>query len=78
MIITTFYGVRDDGVKLYQRKSDLGVKIREINTDKLYDDPIDVENTIFEYEETNIPIEDEEATVEDYENALERLGVQIE
>ena len=39
--------------------SDKKFKIRQIETDVLYDEAIDVENSTYTYEETNIPIEEE-------------------
>ena len=59
MLVREFYKTREDGKKLYRSYSDGNYKIRQIETDILYDDAIDVEDANFEYEETNIPIEDE-------------------
>ena len=59
MLVREFYKTREDGKKLYRSYSDENYKIRQIETDILYDDAIDVEDANFEYEETNIPIEDE-------------------
>lgn len=54
-----------------RRYSDKNLKIRQIETDVLYDEAIDVENSNYTYEETDIPIEDEdEATIEDYEKEV--------
>lgn len=55
--------------------SDAGFKIRQ-ETGAVYDDAVDV--TEHQYTETDIPIEheDEEAEPEDYEAALNRLGVE--
>ena len=52
--------------------------IRKVGTDEIYEDAIDSE--YFEYEETDILIgqdmtSSDEATNEDYIEALERLGV---
>ena len=57
-IIKEFYMTRSDGVNLYRSYSNLGLRIRKIGTDEIYDEAIDVENSGFEYEETGIPIED--------------------
>ena len=38
--------------------SDKNLKIRQIETDVLYDEAIDVENSTYTYEETDIPIEE--------------------
>lgn len=54
-----------------RRYSDKNLKIRQIETDVLYDEAIDVEDSNYTYEETDIPIEDEdEATIEDYEKEV--------
>lgn len=57
--------------------SDIGMKIRQIETDILYEEATDVLPLRYSYEETDIPIDpiDEEATIEDYEAALAELGV---
>lgn len=57
MIKKEFYKTRNDGVNLYITYSDLGLKIRKIGTDEIYDEAIDVENAPYEYEETEEPIE---------------------
>ena len=59
MLIKEFYGKRKDGVNLYRTYSDENFKIRQIETDVLYDEAIDVEDSTYTYEETNIPIEEE-------------------
>lgn len=40
--------------------SDQDVKLRQIETGELYDDAVDVIPCRFTYEETDVPIEDEE------------------
>lgn len=40
--------------------SDIGMKIRQIETDILYDDAVDSIPCKYTYEETNMPIESEE------------------
>lgn len=59
MLVKEFYRTREDGVNLYRNYSDENFKIRQIQTDVLYDEAIDVEDSIYTYEETDIPIEDE-------------------
>ena len=59
MLIKEFYSKRKDGVNLYITYSDEKFKIRQIETDVLYDEAIDVEDSNYTYEETNIPIEEE-------------------
>jgi len=55
--------------------SDSGYLIRKIGTDEIYDEAIDLLNATFEYEETTEFINEEDATEEDYLQALEELGV---
>lgn len=57
MINPVFYEKRFDGVDLYQRTSTLGVKLRQVETGVLYDDPIDIDPCPYTYEETDIPID---------------------
>lgn len=77
MIVKEFYETRVDGVNLYRSYSDNGVHIRKVGTEEVYSEAVDVENAPYEYEETDIPIEDVsgEATEQDYINALAELGV---
>ena len=65
MLIKEFYIKRKDGVNLYRTYSDENFKIRQIETDVLYDEAIDVEDSNYTYEETNIPIEEEEVEYEE-------------
>ena len=65
MLIKEFYIKRKDGVNLYRTYSDENYKIRQIETDVLYDEAIDVEDSTYTYEETNIPIEEEEVEYEE-------------
>jgi hypothetical protein len=62
-----------------RRYSDQGVKLRQIETGVLYDDAVDVIPCPYTYEESDEPIEsvDEEATVTDYEAALNDMGVSV-
>ena len=76
MIKKEFYKTRKDGVNLYRTYSDQGYRIKQIETSNVYDEAIDVEDTPYTYEETDIPIEEENATESDYLNALARLGVE--
>lgn len=78
MIVREFYRTRADGVNLYRTYSDEEFKIRQIETDTIYDEAIDVETSNYTYEETNLPIELEEAETEDYIEALNELGVSEE
>lgn len=58
MLKKEFYRIREDGIYLYKTYSDKNFKIRQIPTDEIYDEAIDVENNSYTYEETNIPIEE--------------------
>lgn len=77
MIEKTNYNTRPDGVELYQRKSTLKVKIRQLETGEAYDDPVDVEPCPYTYEETDIPIEEEtgDLAVGNTLEMLNELGV---
>lgn len=59
MIVKEFYRIRTDGILLYRNFSDRGMQIRKVGTDEVYDEAIDVENAPYIYEETNIPIFEE-------------------
>ena len=75
MIKRELYKTRTDGVNLYKTYSDEGYRIKQIETSNVYDEAIDVEDTPYTYEETDILIE-EEATEQDYLKALAKLGVE--
>lgn len=53
MIVKEFYMTRYDGVDLYRNYSSEGFKIRQIETNAIYDEAIDVENAPYTYEETD-------------------------
>ena len=72
MIIPIFYRTRNDGVNLIKRLSGeyaadgvtvipSGYMIHKIGTDEYYAEAIDVENAPWEYEETDIPVDDDES-----------------
>ena len=65
MIKREFYKERLDGVKLYRTWSDLNMKIRQVGTEMLYDEAVDVENADYIYEETDIPIDDLDLSAEE-------------
>lgn len=75
MIKKEFYKTRNDGVNLYRTYSDSNYLIKQLETNSLYQEAIDVENAPYTYEETDILIE-EEATEQDYLEALAKLGVE--
>ena len=58
-----------------RRYSDQNVKLRQVETGNLYEDAVDVVPCPYTYEETDIPIpDDEDATTEDYEAAMSEMG----
>ena len=57
MIVREFYETRFDGVNLYRNYSEKGYRIKQLPTDVVYDEAVDVEDAPFEYEETNEIIE---------------------
>lgn len=59
MLKRDFYETRFDGVNLYKTYSDEGFYIKQIETNTRYEEAIDIENSGFTYEETDIKIEDE-------------------
>lgn len=67
MIVRKFYETRKDGVNLYRTYSDENYKIRQIETDLVYDEAIDVENAGYTYEETEEKIETAEELKESEE-----------
>ena len=52
MIEKEFLVTREDGVKLYRTFSTDNKMIRKVGTDEIYDEAIDVESALYEYEET--------------------------
>lgn len=62
MIIKEFYKKRSDGINLYRTYSDSNLMIKQIETGNVYAEAIDIENAAYTYEETDIPIEEDEST----------------
>ena len=60
MIVREFYNTRNDGVNLYRTFSDENFYIKQLPTNMIYSEAIDVENTSYTYEETDIKIEEED------------------
>ena len=56
MIKTEFYKTREDGVDLYHTYSDLNVKIQCNETDNIYDEVVNIQNSDHTFIETNYPI----------------------
>lgn len=57
MIIKEFYSTREDGVNLYRTYSNEGFYILQNETQREYEEAIDVENAPYTYSETDKPIE---------------------
>jgi len=78
MIITEYFMTREDGVVLNRTYSDGGFYILQNETGIKYSEAVDVEGAPYTYTETDELIETEgEATEQDYLNALNELGVQL-
>lgn len=75
MVDKEFYMTRSDGVNLFRTYSTLGNLILQNETGDIYFDAVDIEGANFTYTETDTP--GEVATIEDYQSALEELGVVI-
>lgn len=60
MIVKEEYRTREDGVRLYRTYSDIGNYIHQVETNVIYEEAIDVEGTLFTYEETEDKIEIEQ------------------
>lgn len=75
MIVTEYYMTRKDGVVLNRTYSDAGFFVERDGT--LYADAVDPAELNRQYTETDelIPVEGDEATEQDYLNALNELGV---
>lgn len=73
----TYYATRQDGVKLYERHSNIGMMCREVGRDGLYSEMIEPEGHFRQYEETDIPIEGDtgDLAVNDTLQMLNELGV---
>lgn len=76
MIKTEYFKTRKDGVKLYRNYSTDSFYIVQNETGFEYIEAIDIENSPYTYLETDKPINNtEEATEQDYINALAEFGV---
>lgn len=76
MIKTEYFKTRKDGVELYRNYSTDNFHIIQNETGVEYIEAIDIENSPYTYSESDKPINNaEEATEQDYINALAELGV---
>ena len=64
MIITESLGAVE------RRYSDLGVKLRQVETDTLWNDAVNTVPCRYTYEETDVPCDPVELTVEDLLNII--------
>lgn len=53
MLIKELYETREDGVNLYRTYSNENKFIRKLGTNEFYEDAVDIEDTPYEYIETN-------------------------
>ena len=58
---------------LIRHYSDAGMKIRQIETDAVYDEAVDVVPCRYTYAETNTPIEPEEEPIPEDENQKDEM-----
>lgn len=78
MIITEYFMTRKDGVVLNRTYSDGGFYILQNETGIKYSEAVDVKGAPYTYSETDELIETEsEATEQDYLEALNELGVEL-
>ena len=52
MIRSEIYEIKENGIKLYKTYSDEQYKIQQVDTGYIYDEAIDIENSIHTYIET--------------------------
>ena len=57
MIVKEFYRTRNDGVNLYRTYSDQNLQIKQVETDRVYNQAIDVEGAPYTYVETDQAVE---------------------
>lgn len=62
MIKQELFKEQSNGVKLYRTYSDKNFKIKQIETDIVYDDAIDVEDSNFTYIETDEKVGDDDVS----------------
>ena len=58
MIVSEYYKTRKDGLSLYKTYSDEQFKIKQLPTEIIYDEAIDVEEAPYTYVETDEKIEE--------------------
>lgn len=57
-------------VQVIRHYSDSNLRLRQLETNELFDDAVDIMPCQFTYEETDIPIEDTEIDAEEFLNTL--------
>ena len=65
MILQTKFKLEEDGWVLVRTVSSRGMKVRQIGTGEIYDEAIDPDFMNREYEETDIPVEEDAHTPEE-------------
>lgn len=68
MIVREFYETRFDGVNLYRTYSDSNFYIKQLETDAIYSEAIDIESASYIYEETDVLIETVNEMIKDNQN----------
>ena len=68
MIVREFYETRFDGVNLYRTYSDSNFYIKQLETNAIYSEAIDVESASYTYEETGVLIEIIDEMTKDNQN----------
>lgn len=69
MVVRKYYSTRTDGVVLYRTYSDNGYKILQNETNRIYDEAIDVESGTYTYSETSELVETDATEEEMYAEA---------
>lgn len=70
-IVNEYFETRDDGVKLYRKYSDENKFIRKKGTNEFYEEAVDIEDTPYEYIETNETILSKEEEMKYFEEIIE-------
>lgn len=64
-IVTEFFKTRNDGVNLYRTYSNEGKKILQVETDRIFEEAVDIEGAPYTYVEYVPPVESD-----DYEDII--------
>lgn len=81
MVIKRNYPLLADNLERVEYVSDSSFMIRKVGTNEVYGSAVELADTVVEYEETDVLIDDalaeDTATVEDYQNALAEFVVKL-